>query len=85
MVHCWKTMYNLLELYSTMPTTKTVQRHSLTPITSSSMLDAGILLRAGQASILCHYFHTQSPRVILFSASSGTPSQKTEAEAFVGK
>ena len=50
-VHCWKTMYNLLELYSTMPTTKTVQRHSLTPLTSSSMLDAGILLRAGDLRI----------------------------------
>ena len=48
-VHCWKTMYNLLELYSTMPTTKTVQRHSLTPIATTSMLDAGILLRAGKA------------------------------------
>ena len=47
-VHCWKTMYNLLELYSTMPTTKTVQRHSLTPIATTSMLDAGILLRAGK-------------------------------------
>ena len=49
-VHCWKTMYNLLELYSTMPTTKTVQRHSLTPLTSTSMLDAGILLRAGNGA-----------------------------------
>ena len=27
-----KTMYNLLELYSTMPVTKTVQRQSLTPV-----------------------------------------------------
>ena len=33
-VHCWKTMYNLLELYSTMPTTKTVQRQSLTPLSN---------------------------------------------------
>ena len=55
-VHCWKTMYNLLELYSTMPTTKTVQRHSLTPLTSNSMLDAGILLRAGN-NVNKHVFH----------------------------
>ena len=27
-------MYNLLELYSTMPTTKTVQRQSLTPVSN---------------------------------------------------
>lgn len=32
LIKCWKTMYNLLELYSTMPTTKTVQRQSLTPV-----------------------------------------------------
>jgi len=56
-VHCWKTMYNLLELYSTMPTTKTVQRHSLTPMTSSSMLDAGILLRAGRSFKTSSNFH----------------------------
>ena len=41
-IKCWKTMYNLLELYSTMPVTKTVQRQSLTPITN---IDTGILLR----------------------------------------
>jgi len=51
-VRCWKTMYNLLELYSTMPTTKTVQRHSLTPLTSTPMLDAGILLKAGRKSTM---------------------------------
>ena len=28
-------MYNLLELYSTMPTTKTVQRQSLTPVSNN--------------------------------------------------
>ena len=36
MIPCWKTMYNLLELYSTMPTTKTVQRQSLTPVSNPS-------------------------------------------------
>ena len=40
MIRCWKTMYNLLELYSTMPTTKTVQRQSLTPV-SNMQVDAG--------------------------------------------
>ena len=36
-IKCWKTMYNLLELYSTMPTTKTViQRQSLTPISNAA-------------------------------------------------
>ncbi len=49
MIKCWKTMYNLLELYSTMPTTKTVQRQSLTPV---SNLDTGILLRAGRRNNL---------------------------------
>ena len=39
-VHCWKTMYNLLELYSTMPTTKTVQRQSLTPVSNNMQVDA---------------------------------------------
>ncbi len=49
MIRCWKTMYNLLELYSTMPTTKTVQRQSLTPMTSSASADAsGILLKGGK-------------------------------------
>ena len=34
-------MYNLLELYSTMPTTKTVQRQSLTPVsTAGAAVDA---------------------------------------------
>ncbi len=44
LVPCWKTMYNLLELYSTMPTTKTVQRQSLTPVST----EAGILQRASR-------------------------------------
>ena len=44
-IKCWKTMYNLLELYSTMPVTKTVQRQSLTPVTN---IDTGILLRPGR-------------------------------------
>ncbi len=46
LIRCWKTMYNLLELYSTMPTTKTVQRQSLTPVTSSGTnAESGILLK----------------------------------------
>ena len=48
-VKCWKTMYNLLELYSTMPVTKTVQRQSLTPV---SNLESGILLRPARKSNL---------------------------------
>ena len=50
-VRCWKTMYNLLELYSTMPTTKTVQRHSLTPNSTSGGVDTGILLRGGRRNV----------------------------------
>ena len=47
---CWKTMYNLLELYSTMPTTKTVHRQSIAPhsVNSGSGLDTGILLKPGR-------------------------------------
>jgi len=45
LVRCWKTMYNLLELYSTMPTTKTVQRQSLTPVSNAGNAEAGILVR----------------------------------------
>ena len=48
-IKCWKTMYNLLELYSTMPVTKTVQRQSLTPVTN---IDTGILLRPGRRNNL---------------------------------
>jgi hypothetical protein len=44
MIRCWKTMYNLLELYSTMPITKTVQRQSLTPV-SNVNIEAGIINR----------------------------------------
>ena len=44
MIRCWKTMYNLLELYSTMPTTKTVQRQSLTPL-SNVNVEAGLASR----------------------------------------
>ena len=38
-------MYNLLELYSTMPVTKTVHRQSITPISMSEGGNAGILLK----------------------------------------
>ena len=34
-IQCWKTMYQLLELYSQMPETKTVSRQSITPIFDS--------------------------------------------------
>ena len=51
---CWKTMYNLLELYSTMPTTKTVHRHSIFPHTnhSGNGLDTGILLKPGRKTAM---------------------------------
>ena len=47
---CWKTMYNLLELYSTMPTTKTVHRQSIISHSAptGSNLDSGILLKPGR-------------------------------------
>ena len=48
---CWKIMYNLLELYSTMPTTKTVHRQSITPQSIGSGIggmDSGILLKPGR-------------------------------------
>lgn len=47
-IKCWKTMYNLLELYSTMPTTKTVQRQSLTPVSNNVNLELGILQKGGK-------------------------------------
>ena len=62
---CWKTMYNLLELYSTMPVTKTVQRQSLTPV---SNLDTGILLRPGKKSNLLN-----NMSILVSGASSKTP------------
>jgi len=59
-------MYNLLELYSTMPTTKTVQRQSLTPVTTSGHSDVGILVRP------------QSRRTM---TPSGLPKQEAEVRA----
>ena len=43
-------MYNLLELYSTMPTTKTVHRQSIISHSAptGSNLDSGILLKPGR-------------------------------------
>ena len=58
-------MYNLLELYSTMPVTKTVQRQSLTPV---SNLDTGILLRPGKKSNLLN-----NMSILVSGASSKTP------------
>ena len=51
---CWKTMYNLLELYSTMPTTKTVHRQSIIPQSApiGNGLDSGILLKPGRKSAI---------------------------------
>ena len=51
---CWKTMYNLLELYSTMPTTKTVHRQSIISHvnTAANGLDTGILLKPVRKSAI---------------------------------
>ena len=51
---CWKTMYNLLELYSTMPTTKTVHRQSVISqsMHSTAGIDTGILLKPARTAAI---------------------------------
>ncbi|CAB4060691.1 unnamed protein product [Lepeophtheirus salmonis] len=69
-IRCWRTLYNLLELYSTMPTTKTVQRHSLTPNSS----DTGILHR-GSRRTLSSSFTNKEPKTpdLEMTTISSTP------------
>eukprot|EP00095_Tigriopus_kingsejongensis_P008238 maker-scaffold230_size244653-snap-gene-0.11 protein:Tk08238 transcript:maker-scaffold230_size244653-snap-gene-0.11-mRNA-1 annotation:"PREDICTED: uncharacterized protein KIAA1109-like isoform X7" len=78
-IKCWKTMYNLLELYSTMPTTKTVQRQSLTPTSNNVVnLEAGILQKGAKRTNTPT--HTKEPPTFPKTPDLEMPKVQTPGE-----